>query len=61
MAKDSTREELKDFVDNMTKIQFDQIIKFFATMPRIEHEVSYKTEDGVERSIILKGIKDFFG
>lgn len=61
LAEDSSREELKEFVDNMTKLQFDQIIKFFATMPRIEHEVKYKTSDGTERVVVLKGIKDFFG
>lgn len=61
MAKDTPKEELKEFVDGMTKTQFDQIIQFFATMPRIEHEVKYETSDGVERFVILKGIKDFFG
>jgi len=60
-AESTSKEELREFVDNMTKIQFDELIKFFATMPRIEHIVKYKTNDGVERSILLKGIKDFFG
>ena len=61
MASESPKEELKEFVDSMTKTQFDQIINFFATMPRIEHEVEYETNDGEKRSVILKGIKDFFG
>jgi len=60
-AHESSKQELKEFVDSMTKVQFDKIIKFFATMPRIEHEVKYKTSDGIERTVILKGIKDFFG
>lgn len=60
-ASSTSRQELKEFVDGMTKVQFDQIIKFFATMPRIEHEVKYQTSDGIERTVILKGIKDFFG
>ena len=61
MASETPKEELKEFVDGMNKTQFDQIIQFFATMPRIEHEVKYETSDGVERFVILKGIKDFFG
>lgn len=61
VAEETSKDELKQFVDSMTKVQFDQLIKFFATMPKIEHEVQYKTNDGVKRSVILRGIKDFFG
>lgn len=53
--------EVKDFVDNLTKKQFDMIIHFFSTMPKIEKTISYKTSDGTKRSITLRGIKDFFG
>lgn len=60
-SEDTSKEELKEFIDNLTKMQFDEIIKFFATMPRIEHEVKYTTDDGIERSVLMKGIKDFFG
>jgi len=55
------KNELKQFVDNMTKQQFDKIIDFFATMPKLEKTVNYKTSDGENRSIVLRGIKDFFG
>lgn len=55
------KNELKEFVDNMTKQQFDKIIDFFATMPKLEKTVNYKTSDGENRSIVLRGIKDFFG
>ena len=55
------KNELKQFVDNMTKQQFDKIIDFFATMPKLEKTVNYKTSDGEDRSIVLRGIKDFFG
>jgi hypothetical protein len=59
-AQKYNREEIKSFVDNMTKQQFDKIIEFFVTMPKIEEEVNYTTSDGITRSITLKGIKDFF-
>jgi hypothetical protein len=60
-ASSITKEELVKFVDNMTKKQFDNVIDFFATMPKIEKTVEYTTSDGVKRSIVLRGIKDFFG
>lgn len=56
----SNIEDFKQFVDSMTKEQFDKIIQFFATMPRIEHVVEYKTSDGVIREVVLRGIRDFF-
>lgn len=55
------RTEIKEFVDNLTKKQFDMIINFFSSMPKIEKTVSYKTSDGTKRTVILRGIKDFFG
>jgi hypothetical protein len=55
------RAEIKEFVDNLTKKQFDMIINFFSSMPKIEKTVSYKTSDGTKRTVILRGIKDFFG
>lgn len=60
-CKEKTKEEIKEFVDNMTKEQFDKIIEFFATMPRVEQEIDYKTSDNIERKVILRGIRDFFG
>lgn len=55
------KEEIKEFIDNLTKDQFDKIIDFFATMPRIEHELEYITSDNVNRKVVLRGIRDFFG
>jgi hypothetical protein len=60
-SKNMDNQQMKDFIDNMTKKQFDKIIDFFATMPRIEKTVNYTTSDKEKRSIVLRGIKDFFG
>jgi hypothetical protein len=60
-CENKNKEEIKEFVDNMSKVQFDKIIEFFATMPRIEQEMPYTTSDGVERKVVLRGIRDFFG
>lgn len=55
------KNEIKEFIDNLTKEQFDGIIDFFATMPRIEQEIEYETSDKVKRKVVLRGIRDFFG
>lgn len=55
------KEEISDFVDNMSKDQFEKIIDFFFTSPRVEHKVSYTTSDDVEREVVLSGLSDFFG
>jgi len=64
-AKESAEEignnELSKFMDAMTKQQFESILNFFVTSPRLEHRVKYKTNDGVDREIVLSGLGDFFG
>tara|TARA_Y100000034_G_C6884683_1_gene406024 strand:+ start:1313 stop:2032 length:720 start_codon:yes stop_codon:yes gene_type:complete len=55
------REEVLEFVDNLTTEQFENLIDFFITAPKVEHEISYTTSDGVERQVILSGLSDFFG
>ena len=38
-AKDSTKEELREFVDNLTADQMKNLNKFYNTMPRLEHKI----------------------
>jgi len=59
-SKDCSRENLQEFVDLLSRDQFKKLIDFFKTMPKIEKEVTYRTSDGVERKLTLKGIRDFF-
>lgn len=59
-TKNATEEEIKEFVDLLTKAQFNKLIDFFKTMPKIEKQLVYKTSDGIERKLLLKGIRDFF-
>ena len=60
-ASEHSREELTSFVDNMTKDQFEKLLDFFTTAPKIEHRVKYTTSDGEEREVLLSGLSDFFG
>ena len=57
---DVSRDTIKEFVESLTSKQFKSLIDFFKTMPRIEQEINYKTSDGVDRKVTLKGLRDFF-
>ena len=60
-AKDSTRKELNDFVEQCNAQQFKEIQSFFDTMPRLKHTVKVKNpKTKVESDITLTGLNDFF-
>ena len=60
-AKDSTKQELIDFVEQLNTQQFQDIQKFFDTMPKLTHEVTVKNpKTKVERDVVLSGLSDFF-
>jgi hypothetical protein len=61
-AKDSTKKELNDFVEQCNTKQFGEIQKFFDTMPKLTHTVKVKNpKTKVESDIALNGLNDFFG
>jgi hypothetical protein len=61
-AKDSTKEELREFIDNLTADQMKNLNKFYNTMPRLEHKMTVKNpKTEVESEVTLKGLADFFG
>ena len=57
---DISKKEFLEFIDLMTNDQFKKIIEFIKNVPSLEKEIKYKTSDDIERTIKLKGIKDFF-
>ena len=52
--------ELSEFVRNFTKDQYEKMVNFFATSPKLEYKDTIKTKDGKEKEIVLKGLLDFF-
>ena len=61
-AKDQTKEELIEFVEQLNTSQFRDLQQFFDTMPRLKHEVMIKNpKTGVESNVLLQGLSDFFG
>ena len=59
-SEEVPRSELEEFVDSMTKEQFNLLLDFFVTCPRLEHEVEYTASDGIKRTFVLSGLGDFF-
>ncbi len=60
-AKDSTKQELIDFVEQLNSKQFKDLQKFFDTMPKLKHTVTVKNpKTKKESKITLTGLNDFF-
>ena len=61
-AKDSTKKELIEFVEQMNTKQFADVQKFFDTMPALSHEITVKNpKTKKESKVTLNGLNDFFG
>ena len=60
-AKDQTKKELNDFIEQLTTKQFEEVQKFFDTMPKLQHTVTVKNpKTKVESEVVLNGLNDFF-
>ena len=60
-SKDSTKKELVEFVEQLNTTQFQDIQKFFDTMPSLKHEITVKNpKTKVESKVTLTGLNDFF-
>jgi len=60
-AKDSTKEELRKFLEGLPQKSFVNIKTFFETMPQLRHSVELENpKTKVKSTIVLKGIRDFF-
>ena len=60
-AKDQTKEELLEFLGNLTSEQFSKVQKFFDTMPKMSQVVEYKCPVcGKEHKKTLEGLQSFF-
>lgn len=55
-----TKEEIKQFIDNLDLKSFDKIRKFIEKLPKLYHEISYKNSLDHDRKIVLTALNDFF-
>ena len=60
-ASECTKKELKDFVESMNSKQFKEVENFFATMPKLSHDIKVTNpETKVESTVVLEGLASFF-
>jgi len=60
-AKDSTQQELQEFLESLSQQAFEKIKKFFDTMPQLRHEIEIENPNTkVKSKVVLQGLRDFF-
>jgi len=60
-AKDSSREEMEEFIDNLQQKDLEKFKDFFDTMPEIKKDVHFKCPKcSYEEDIAIKGMQNFF-
>jgi len=60
-SKDSSREELLEFIESLNKEQFVKLQDFFVSMPKIKKHLTFKCDKcGYEDEIYLEGLQNFF-
>ena len=58
---DMSDQEIASWVESLTTSQFQKIIQFFHTMPKLSHTVKLKNKkSGEDFSVTLEGLSDFF-
>jgi len=60
-AKDQTKKELTEFVEQLNTKQFADVQNFFDTMPKLKHTIEVENpKTKVKSKIVLQGLNDFF-
>ena len=60
-SEDMSAGDLEEWLQDLTTEQFQKIIKFFTTMPKLSHTVKgVNTKTGKEFEVVLEGLQDFF-
>ena len=60
-SKDVPQKEMMDFIENLTREQFNKIQEFFDTMPKIKKEVDFNcAKCGYHEKITIEGLQSFF-
>jgi hypothetical protein len=61
-AKDSTKEELLEFLETLQSKDLENIKQFFETMPKMKKTLDFKCgKCGYQEKIDVEGIQNFFG
>ena len=56
----STEEEKDEFLECLSKSQYEQLISFFQKIPKIEHVFEYQNSLDEDKKVYFRKIEDFF-
>ena len=59
--EDMTNEEIQEWIESLTSVQFTKVMEFFITMPRLAHKSTLTNSNTKKKfTIELEGLSDFF-
>jgi hypothetical protein len=58
--KEYDQEAIDSFMDSLSGEVIKSISKFFETMPRLKHEITYTNNEGNEKTFVVEGMRSFF-
>lgn len=56
----SSKQELTEFLENMSIPCFESIKEFFINRPTLKYEINWTNANGTERKVVLTSLQDFF-
>jgi hypothetical protein len=60
-AKDTSKEEMVEFIENLQQDDIEKLQNFFLTMPKMKKQLDFKCKKcGYEETILAEGIENFF-
>lgn len=59
-SKDYKKEDLSEFLENLSIKTFEEIQAFLVNTPKLEYVIKYKNENNNDREIVLSSLNDFF-
>jgi len=60
-AKDQTKAEMNNFVEQLNTKQFKELQAFFDSMPKLQHKITIENpKTKVKSEVVLQGLNDFF-
>ena len=61
-AKETSRKELLEFVNDLSQDQFKLLTEFFNNIPKLKHTIKWRcAECGCDESVDIEGMANFFG
>ena len=56
-----TTNEIQEWIEGLTSVQFTKVLEFFVTMPKLAHKFTLTNPKTKKKfSIELEGLSDFF-